>query len=81
MIPNNAMAVATRIAAVIASTLESMIWNGVSGDTSNCSTVPGSFSRTSAAAGSMIAKIVIMRRRYELDSNQLSVWFGLYQTR
>lgn len=51
-----------------------MICIGVKGDTSSCSTVPRSFSRTSAAAGNNIATIVIIRNRCEMDWDHVSFW-------
>ncbi|CAG0980785.1 hypothetical protein BURK2_01828 [Burkholderiales bacterium] len=63
-------------------TLGSRICTGVSGETSNCSMVPRSFSCTAAAAaGSMMARMVMTVSSSEMGINQASFWFGLYQTR
>lgn len=49
--------------------------------TNSCSMVPRSFSRTAAAAGSMMDMMVITTSSSESGMNQASFWLGLYQTR
>ena len=59
----------------------SITCSGVSGDTSNCSTVPRSFSRTMAAQGSMMANTVMTLSISEMAMNQASFWLALNHTR
>ena len=77
MIRNKLTAMPKRITSPMDITLGSKICRELNGDTVSCSMVPRSFSRTAAAAGNIIDKMVIALNISMIDINQLSIRLGL----